>query len=135
MSLNSILQEHTRLCELTYQIILEENSTLKSSGLPPDEEYLERKKRILAELENSLAILREQGARQKGEIPKCRAAIEKAQQVILKTLLLDRENEQLLLKNTMAARAVPGPFKPSASRLQKVYQQQDFEGALDALDA
>jgi hypothetical protein len=47
--------------------------------------------------------------------------MEKAQQIVLKTLLLDRENEQLLLKTTLPATRKSVPLRPSATHLQRIY--------------
>lgn len=124
MSLAVILQEHTSLCEQTYQLVLEENCLLKKNGQPPDETFLEKKRRLLSRMDASLAALRQQSAEFKAEVPACHAAMEKAQQVILKTLLLDRENEQLLLKCSITMRPPAVTLKPSASHLQKLYQRQ-----------
>ena len=127
MNLHSILLEHTALCDRTYQLILEENSLLKTGDQPPDENFLERKRNILSYLSVSLSALREHGRNAKSEIPKLRTIIEKAQQIILKTLLLDRENEQLLLKRTMSARPPVAALKPSMSHLQKLYERHNAQ--------
>ena len=122
-NLPSILDEHAALCEQTWQLILEENRLLKTCGQPPDQSFLDRKRRLVTRLDASLSALREQGPKAKSEIPMCRSLMEKAQQIILKTLLLDRENEQLLLKCTMSTRPSNKAPKPSANHLQKLYQR------------
>jgi len=123
MELSSALQDHTTLCEQAYQLILEENCLLKTTGQPPNEVFLERKQQLLTSLDTSLSILRAEGQKSKTENQKYRATMEKAQQIILKTLLLDRENEQLLLKCTMTAKPVVAKYVPSAAHLQKLYQR------------
>ena len=123
MELASALQDHTTLCEQAYQLILEENCLLKTTGQPPNETFLERKQQLLTSLDTSLSVLRTEGQKSKSENQKYRAAMEKAQQIILKTLLLDRENEQLLLKSTMTAKPVVPKYVPSAAHLQKLYQR------------
>lgn len=123
MDLSSALQEHTALCEQAYQLILEENCLLKTSGQPPNESFLERKQQLLVSLDTSLEILRAEGQKSRSENQKYRATMEKAQQIILKTLLLDRENEQLLLKCTMVAKPPVAKYIPSAAHLKKLYQQ------------
>jgi flagellar biosynthesis/type III secretory pathway chaperone len=127
MNLQTILDQHAALCEQTWQLILEENRLLKTGGQPPDEEFLERKRQLLARLDTSLTALREQGPHARAGIPKCRTIMEKAQQIILKTLLLDRENEQLLLKCTMTPRPAQAAPKPSATHLQKLYQRHNTQ--------
>ena len=123
MDLLSALQDHTALCEQAYQLILEENSLLKSTSQPPNETFLERKQQLLLSLDSSLAVLRTEGQKSKTENQKYRVTMEKAQQIILKTLLLDRENEQLLLKCTMTAKPPVQKYVPSAAHLKKLYQQ------------
>ena len=123
MDLQTILDDHTTLCEQTWQLILEENRLLKTSGQPPDEDFFDRKRQLVSRLDASLTALRDQGPGAGGSVPGCRTLMEKAQQIILKTLLLDRENEQLLLKCTMAPKPVQMAPKPSATHLQKLYQR------------
>jgi len=125
MDLSSALQDHTTLCEQAYQLILEENCLLKTSNQPPNESFLEKKQQLLFSLDTSLAILRIESQKSKSENKKFRVSMEKAQQIILKTLLLDRENEQLLLKCTMTTKPPVIKYVPSAAHLKKLYQQHN----------
>lgn len=125
MSLQSILEEHTGLCEQAYQLILDENYLLKRDGHLPDESFLAKKRRFLSSFSESLSALRERQPEFISDLPKCRIMIEKAQQIILKTLLVDRENEQFLLKCTMTARPLPAVPRVSASHLQKLYRRNN----------
>ena len=109
MPLPKALHLHSEICEAMHQIFLMENRCLKSTGNPPDEDLLQAKRTKLAEMSASLAAVRAMTFTR--PTPEIRAAAAKAQQTILKALLVDRENEKLLLK----AISVPIPPK-SAGR-------------------
>lgn len=125
-NLDATLRDHAALCEKIYHLILCENGELRKTGQQPEHSILEKKQELLSLLDTSLNQLRRLAAERRSEIPKCKAAIEKAQQVILKTLLLNRENEQLLLKTTMFGKPVLAPPRPSPSHLQKLYQRHNY---------
>ena len=119
MPLPDTLHLHGEICETLHQLILKENRALKSTGQPPDESSLQVKRTALAELSESLARLR---ARPAGRAtPEIRAAAEKAQQTILKALLVDRENEQLLLQCDTAPHTAPAATRPHAAHFQRAY--------------
>ena len=118
-SLPEALRLHGEICESLHQIILKENRALKSSGRAPDEDILQAKRALLAELTASFAVIR---ARSAGRAtPEIRAAAEKAQQAILKALLVDRENEQLLLQCDVVQRSAPVVIRPPVTQFQRAY--------------
>jgi len=120
------LQHHQELCNEIHQLALEENRFLQQHRRAPDSVLLEKKKSLLARLEETLAALRSV-PRQSAEGPAFRAALDKTRARILQILQLDKENEQLLLRFSLAgaSAAVPvgAPPPPSASMLQKIYQR------------
>jgi len=119
MSLPDTLHLHGEICETMLDIILKENRALKSTGTPPDEAFLHGKRAALAGLSASLVQIR---ARTAGRAtPEIRAAAAKAQQTILKALLVDRENEQLLLKCDTMPRPAPVAARPPAAQFQRAY--------------
>jgi hypothetical protein len=119
--MESTLQTHLALCERIYDLILEENQILKETGKAPDETVLDRKRGLLTQLEESLEKLRTANTFPTPRTQSQRALIDKTQQVVMKTLLLDRENEQLLLKGALTStRPAPSP-KPTLSHLQRIY--------------
>ena len=118
-SLPEALHLHGEICESLHELILKENRSLKSTGTPPDEAQLAVKRTVLAELSASLAQLR---ARTVGRATsESRAAAAKAQQTILKALLVDRENEQLLLQCDTPPRPVPTLARPPSAHFQRAY--------------
>jgi hypothetical protein len=100
--------------------MLDENRLLKSAGTPPGEDFLERKRAALKRLDDSLAALRTVPSGLSGE---CRATMQKTQQVVLKALLLDRENEQLLLKRMSAKRLEAPQVRPTLDQIQRLYKK------------
>lgn len=121
MELAEMLRLHLSLCEEAYETLLEENRLLKQTQQPPNESFLNGKRDLLSRLDTSLAAIREKNASGRARLPEHKPTVEKAQQVLLKTLLLDRENEQLLLKCSMPVKTAPVAIKPSASHLEKIY--------------
>jgi hypothetical protein len=119
-----ILQKHQDLCNELHQLALEENSFLQQHRRAPDSALLEKKKSLLARLDESLAALRTVPRRGEEGAP-YRTLLDKTRAKILQILQLDRENEQLLLRFSLSS-ATPAPsasIAPSPSMLQKIYQR------------
>jgi hypothetical protein len=119
--MDATLQDHIKLSEEVYSFILEENRLLKKTGKAPDQSVLDAKRVILSRLDESLARLRAAAMPASPRTRSQRELMEKAQQMVLKTLLLDRENEQLLLKTTLPASRQTAPLRPSATHVQRLY--------------
>ena len=119
-----ILQQHQDLCNELHALALEENSFLQQHRRAPDAALLEKKKGLLARLDDSLAALRTVPRSGEAGAP-FRALLDKTRAKILQILQLDRENEQLLLRFSLASAgaASPAPMTPSTSMLQKIYQR------------
>ena len=119
------LGAHGEVCAELYELMLEENRALKASGRGREEVILERKRKLLGELKETLEVLRSAGSERAGTTAEMRVAMEKVQQTILKALLLDRENEQLLLRSTIQPRVVGGGVavgvRPVASQVGRLY--------------
>ncbi len=118
------LQQHQALCNELHQLALEENSFLQQHRRTPDAALLEKKKSLLARLDETLAALRAQ-PRASAEGAPFRTALDKTRARILQILQLDRENEQLLLRFSLAGTrgSVPVAASPAPSILQKIYQR------------
>jgi hypothetical protein len=119
-SLETILAQHLDLCEATYELLLAENRYLKQTGQPPDSEFLNQKQGLLLRFEVAHRAIAQADRAQARQL---RGSIEKAQQVVLKTLLLDRENEQLLLKCALTPKTKITPPPASSTQVQKTYKQ------------
>ena len=121
MNLPESLTTHTALCEEIYDLMIEENRHLRSSGKPPANALLDRKGALLGTLSFSLERIRAAVAESLPTSAEIRQCVQRAQQTILKALLLDRENEQLLLKCTMQRQPNVANPRPAASHLQRIY--------------
>ena len=116
------LQNHRKLCDELYQLALEENRFLKEQGRPPALELVNRKRALLGRLDESLAALRA-APHDQPMSAEARAAVEQTKARILQFLHLDRENEQLLLRYSLAPK--PPLVEPVANptNLQRTYEQ------------
>ena len=121
MNLPESLTTHTALCEEIYDLMIEENRHLRSSGKPPQDALLNRKGALLGTLSFSLERIRAAIAESMPTSAEIRQCVQRAQQTILKALLLDRENEQLLLKCTMQKRPPVAASRPALSQVQRIY--------------
>ena len=117
------LQLHQQICDELHELALEENRYLQQHQRPPDTAFLERKRGLLAKLDQTLEALR-QAPREGDTQPAFRQALDKARARILQILQVDKENEQLLLRcsRTGARPASPAPTLPSGV-LQKIYRR------------
>ena len=133
MPADHTLLEHAAACQLTYQTLLEENRLLKSTAAPPPEDFLRQKHHVLAQLDGALSALRHLGASQPHFTPAQRAIIAKTQQLVMKTLLLDRENEQLLHKcNIQERRTANLKVRPTLQQIQRIYGKHTAQFSADA---
>ena len=124
MTQTEIIREHHRLCDDIHQSALEENRFLRQHQRAPGADFLERKRLMLERLDTSLTALRALPAGSARD-PELRTQLETTRGRILQILQLDKENEQLLLRCSLAgARATPGAAAaPSVSMLQKIYSR------------
>lgn len=126
MQLEVIIRLHIELCEEAHSLMLEENRVIRETGAAPDEVFLKRKQALLPRLEESLDRLK--SIRREGAVisESARIQIEAAQKKLMKIFMLDRENEQLLLRSAMPiarAGAAPVVRRISPQTARKAYQQ------------
>jgi len=120
MPLSHHLARHLALCDELYQLCVEENRILKQEQRPPDTAWREKKQALAGRLDASLGALRENPAapgEHGGE------TLERARQRSLQILHLDRENEQLLLRCSLAPARVP-PAPPAPHSALKAYTRK-----------
>jgi hypothetical protein len=123
MTPTEALQQHHQLCDELHQCALEENRFLRQQQRPLSPELVERKRALLARLDESLAGLRSLPAGRVRE-PEARDLLEQTRARILQILQLDKENEQLLLRYSLSApKPAPTPVNPSLAMLQKIYSR------------
>ena len=117
-----IIRDHHQLCDEIHQCVLEESRFLRQHQRTPDASFLERKRALLEKLDGTLATLRALPAASARD-PEVRQQLEKTQARILQILQLDKENEQLLLRTSLAGGRPASAAQPRASvaMLQKIY--------------
>jgi hypothetical protein len=128
VSMVDLICSHSLLCEEVYNLLIEENRVLRGSGSMEPWEVLEKKRLLLRALEDSLSTMRQASSVAKApKTPALKAVATKAQRVLLKAMLLDKENEQLLLKHALSSSSgdlqiIP---KPTARQVRKRYETQN----------
>ena len=122
----AILREHIRLCADLHELFIEEGQMLRSSGALPSEEFLERKSSFVEVMDKGLELLRK--INESGEpIPRAlQPLVKECRDKIMKLMMVDRENERLLLKNSLPpkmkeayARVAPGQVARAYGRYAK----------------
>jgi len=121
MTPTEALQQHHQLCDELHQCALEENRFLRQHQRPLSAELVERKRELLGKLDASLTALRTLPAGRVRDA-EARDLLQRTRERILQILQLDKENEQLLLRFSLAGpKPAAGAASPSATLLQKIY--------------
>ncbi|HOF10023.1 MAG TPA: hypothetical protein PLV33_08510 [Opitutaceae bacterium] len=123
MTQSEILTQHQQVCDEIHQLALEENRFLKQNQRVPDSSFMERKKGLLARLDQTLSELKAASADTNPVNRPDPEAVEKARARIMQILHLDRENEQLLFRYSLGAGPRPTAAKPPPSQLQRIYHK------------
>jgi hypothetical protein len=115
------LKQYDALCDELDAYMREENAHLRSNG--NDEEILVgRKRQVLEKLQGALVFLRDAGPVRSTEHAASCEVRKRVLAKILKLLLLSRESEQLLLKNSLRSAPRAGFHAPSPTRLVNAYK-------------
>ncbi len=123
MNILQALQLHQQICDELHELALEENRFLQQHRRAPEASLLERKRSLLARLDESLNALRTATKEEAGQ-PSFRQALDKARARVLQVLQLDKENEQLLLRYSLSAgRPAPATEAVPSALLQRIYQR------------
>ncbi|HEY0456230.1 MAG TPA: hypothetical protein VGE41_07620 [Verrucomicrobiae bacterium] len=117
--LSANLRAHLSLAQKLLDLVQRENQALNSSGNGSRIEFDAGRKALLPELEHSLVNLRANRQEwhrldpvQRQNFPEVNALIRASQEISNKILLLDRENEQLLLRRGL----LPPQMLPSTQQ-------------------
>ncbi|TVR48541.1 MAG: hypothetical protein EA425_14195 [Puniceicoccaceae bacterium] len=116
----------TRFIDEFHALLLEENRRMRESAAPPDEALLEKKKALLPELDRRLArlkVLADEAAGGSPVSPDRRRAVKEARNRLLQILMLDRENERLLLKNSLPPKIRQAYAKVAPGQVARAYGQ------------
>lgn len=95
---SDIVDRHLDLCDELLELLSEENRMLRHQPSGIDDSLLEQKRKYLPRLDESLAALKRLQEESPEILPTVREKLISAQNKTMRILLLDRENEQLLLK-------------------------------------
>ncbi len=116
-----ILRAHIALCSELHALFLEENRVLRTSGAPPSEDLLMRKRDFLPQLDASLERLRQINEGHPRFTPEEQAMVQDGRKKLMQLLMLDRENERLLLRASLPPqiRSAYAPVIPG--RIAKAY--------------
>jgi hypothetical protein len=96
-----ILREHLEICSDLHAVLLEENRHMRTTGGPPGDDLLLRKREILPRLDASLEGLRRINQEAGALTGEEEAAVQEGRKRLMQLLMLDRENERLLLKASL----------------------------------
>jgi hypothetical protein len=114
------LREHVRVCEEVLRIEEAENAMLNSPGGKAD--FCAERQAILTRLNGSIAGLK--GLRGVGKDPNVSALLRAAQELIMKTIALGRENERTrLVHGLMPPRHLPSHHQERPHFVAEVYRR------------
>ncbi|HLH53407.1 MAG TPA: hypothetical protein VKY92_07310 [Verrucomicrobiae bacterium] len=125
------LEAYQRLCEEVMALTTRENQALTADcGYAPFEFYQNRKN-LLPRLEESLMALRKWRHRwqqaspaERADCPDVKALFQSVQSLLMKVLLLDRENQQALLRHGLVpARQLPSTAVQQPHCVADVYRR------------
>lgn len=118
------LREHLALAEEILAIVARESEALRAEGEFPAFEFHRQRKNLLARLDRSLNALRAHRIRwqqwtpeERAGHPEVGALLRSNQELIMKIVVRDRENEQALLRRGL----VPPRHLPPVQRQQPHY--------------
>lgn len=115
LSAADALAQQVAVCEETHTLLLEENRILRLEKREPPESFLRRKRAQLPRLEGAVVALRTARERDPLAGERLGEEVRKAQKRLLQTIILDKENEQLLLR-LREEQALGQPPNPGAAR-------------------
>jgi hypothetical protein len=121
MNTLAALEQYSTLCDELNLYMHEENSHLRANG--NDQRLLvDRKRQILSKLEDALSFLRAAGPVKSADHAASTEVRKRVLAKVLKLLLLSRESEQLLLKNSVRTAPRMEAPQPTPARLARAYK-------------
>jgi hypothetical protein len=131
-SMNDDLQAHLEVCLELLALVQSEGEALRAGDVSRQSRFYEARKTISTRLGESLDRIRvhrarwsEMSQRERAEFPDVPQALRQNQDLIMRIIVLDRENEQLLLRHGLA----PARSLPSANRQRPGYVAGLYRGA------
>ncbi len=117
----AILREHVRLCSDLHDLFIEEGQLMRSTGEPPSEEFLEKKKKFVDVLDKGLELLRMINESGEPVPPILSPLVKECRDKIMKLMIVDRENERLLLKCSLPPRMKEAYSKVAPGQVARAY--------------
>lgn len=117
----AILREHVRLCSDLHKLFIEEGQLMRSTGEPPNEEFLEKKKKFVGVLDKGLELLRMINESGEPVSPILSPLVKECRDKIMKLMIVDRENERLLLKCSLPPRMKEAYSKVAPGQVARAY--------------
>lgn len=118
------LCSHLALCQEVFTLVERESQSLRDADKGPDFESHQAKKVLLVRLNESLVQIRQHrstwqklGPAERARCPEVAGLLRQNQDLIMKIIVLDRENEQVLLRKGL----VPPRHLPPANRQRPHY--------------
>jgi len=116
-----ILRAHVAICSDLHALFLEENRRLRTTGTPPSEELLARKREFLPRLDSSLEQLRRINESTPRFTPEEQVLVQDGRRKLMQLLMLDRENERLLLRASLPPQLKSAYAPVIPGRIAKAY--------------
>jgi hypothetical protein len=125
------LRSHLALCERAMNLAARENQALSSQSTYAPFEFYQERKNLLPRLEESLMALRKWRTRWQQTDPaeragcsEVKALFQSVQNLLMKVLLLDRENQQALLRHgLLPARQLPSTAAQQSHCVADAYRR------------
>lgn len=117
----AILREHIRLCGDLHELFMEEGKIMRSTGAPPNEEFMERKESFLPVLTRGVELLKRINEDPDSFPRSISPLVQECRDKIMKLMILDRENERLLLKSSLPPKMKQAFGKVVPGQIAKAY--------------
>ena len=115
---------HLALCQEVFALVEREHQSLRDAGNGPELEMHQAKKGLLVRLNESLVQIRQHrsawqhlGPAERAQCPEVAGLLRQNQDLIMKIIVLDRANEQVLLRKGL----VPARHLPPVNRQRPHY--------------
>lgn len=126
--MSAVLTQHHELCREILALAEKENRSLREAESSGTFEVVQERKSLLSRLNSSLLSIKNLRARVAtgGSLPpETRKLVQQVQEMIMRILVLDRENEQFLLRRGLIpARHVPPAARQKPHFVADLYRRQ-----------
>jgi hypothetical protein len=116
-----LLENYSCLCDEVEGFMRDENTDLRCNGTDGSE-WVGRKKSIIGHIESLLQQMRDEAFHDVLHPGPIREMRDQVMKKLLKLLLLSRENEHLLLKNSLPHRFTPVTLPARPGSIREAYQ-------------